>query len=869
MNNGLTKRKVFLHYRFLLSILLFASTELFAFPTVLTKDWKLSVGRNVGISEQDPIWIKLDSLPIPKELLRSFTFPENSVHTVTLLKKIEVSNAEIEELNTDGISVHLPLLTNVYEVFFNGNKVGEGGLIAGGRIIKNGFRRHVILNIPEDRIRPGSNEIRVVLSADPGEELDAYASFDSTPSLLDLQSRNAAILSERSTLMLLFLYLFVGFYHFLFYFKRPQEKYNLFFGLFSILLSAYIYLRSNSVYELNLDPFLQMKLEYMIVFNIPTFFLLFLDSFFESKISSVSRFYQYFAMALTSLIPFSSRIVCVILLQIWQFSIFVFVFYSLFIMFRALIRKNQDSVRLFAGFIILIVSAVADLIGSMQLIPMLENYGLLKYGFFTFELGIVFILANRFLRVHNEVEELNRDLDQKVKERTGQLQDTLSQIQELKVQQDGDYFLTSLLLDPLNRHHVRNDYLILEGYSRQKKHFEFKQWKKEIGGDIIIADEMILKDRKYLVFVNGDAMGKSIQGAGGALVLGVVFRSFLSRTKSVSSYKSKPPEVWLKDCFSELQNIFESFDGSMLVSVVLGLVDLESGILYFLNAEHPWTVLYRDGVASFIEDKLELRKIGITGLESKMKVKTFFLEKGDSIFIGSDGRDDLLLGIDSDGTRLINEDESQFLKRIEESRGDLGLLVQSLRNFGELTDDLSVLKFSYLKEPFRFQSSGNLNSETFPDESYFKYLETENWEQAVSYLENLKRKNADDRLPPAFKKELAKVYYKTEKYEEALVIFEELISEFPEDIENMFLASLIYKRFNRYRQAVELGERVMLREPEFLNNVAHLAESYLFIHKRETTIQLLEKVDKLDPANSHAKRIRIQLSRPVPDHRNG
>ncbi|WP_429946819.1 SpoIIE family protein phosphatase [Leptospira stimsonii] len=850
-------------------MLLFASTELFAFPTVLTKDWKLSVGRNVDISEQDPIWIKLDSLPIPKEILRSFTFPENSVHTVTLLKKIEVSNAEIEELNTDGISVHLPLLTNVYEVFFNGNKVGEGGLLAGGRIIKNGFRRHVILNIPEDRIRPGSNEIRVVLSADPGEELDAYASFDSTPPLLDLQSRNAAILSERSTLMLLFLYLFVGFYHFLFYFKRPQEKYNLFFGLFSILLSAYIYLRSNSVYELNLDPFLQMKLEYMIVFNIPTFFLLFLDSFFESKIRSVSRFYQYFAMALTSLIPFSSRIVCVILLQIWQFSIFVFVFYSLFIMFRALIRKNQDSVRLFAGFIILIVSAVADLIGSMQLIPMLENYGLLKYGFFTFELGIVFILANRFLRVHNEVEELNRDLDQKVKERTGQLQDTLSQIQELKVQQDGDYFLTSLLLDPLNRHHVRNDYLILEGYSRQKKHFEFKQWKKEIGGDIIIADEMVLKDRKYIVFVNGDAMGKSIQGAGGALVLGVVFRSFLSRTKSVSSYKSKPPEVWLKDCFSELQNIFESFDGSMLVSVVLGLVDLESGILYFLNAEHPWTVLYRDGVASFIEDKLELRKIGITGLESKMKVKTFFLEKGDSIFIGSDGRDDLLLGIDSDGTRLINEDESQFLKRIEESRGDLGLLVQSLRNFGELTDDLSVLKFSYLKEPLRFQTSGNLNSETFPDESYFKYLETENWEQAVSYLENLKRKNADARLPPAFKKELAKVYYKTEKYEEALLIFEELISEFPEDIENMFLASLIYKRFNRYRQAVELGERVMLREPEFLNNVAHLAESYLFIHKRETTIQLLEKVDKLDPANSHAKRIRIQLSRPVPDHRNG
>ncbi|EMO03792.1 stage II sporulation protein E domain protein, partial [Leptospira interrogans serovar Icterohaemorrhagiae str. Verdun HP] len=193
-----------------------------------------------------------------------------------------------------------------------------------------------------------------------------------------------------------------------------------------------------------------------------------------------------------------------------------------------------------------------------------------------------------------------------------------------KIQQDGDYFLTSLILDPLNRNQVENDFIVLEGFSKQKKRFQFKQWKKEIGGDIIIADEICLKNRKCLVFVNGDAMGKSIQGASGALVLGVVFRSFISRTKTVSSYHSKPPELWLKECFLELQNIFESFDGSMLVSVVLGLVDLESGVLFFLNAEHPPTVLYRNGVATFIENKLELRKIGITGLESKMKVKTFF-----------------------------------------------------------------------------------------------------------------------------------------------------------------------------------------------------------------------------------------------------
>ncbi|WP_425269789.1 SpoIIE family protein phosphatase [Leptospira yasudae] len=845
------------------------SAPIFSFPIQLTKDWKITEGKNLTAPIENPSWKELKSLPIPKDMIRSFSFPGDFTRTVTLLKRFDISAQDLNALSIDGLSVHFPLLTNAYEIYFNGEKIGEGGLVLGGRIVKNGFKRHVIFSIPENKVRIGTNEIRLILSSDPGEELDAYASFDSVPPMIDLQSRNASILSERSTLMLAFLYLFVGFYHFLFYFKRPQEKYNLFFGLFSMLLAIYIYLRSNAVYELNLDPVLQMKLEYMVVFNIPTFFLLFLDTFFESKISSVSRFYQFFAFALTSLIPFCNRAISVLLLQTWQYSIFLFASYALYVMIRSLIRRNQDSVRLFAGFIILLVSAITDLVGSMQLLPYLENYGLLKYGFFTFELGIVFILANRFLRVHNEVEELNLDLDRKVRERTGQLEDTLNQIQELKIQQDGDYFLTSLLLDPLNRYKIQNESISVEGFSRQKKHFEFKQWKKEIGGDIIIADEIVLKDRKYLVFVNGDAMGKSIQGAGGALVLGVVFRSFVSRTKNASSYRSKPPELWLKECFLELQNIFESFDGSMLISVVLGLVDLESGIFYFLNAEHPWTVLYRDGVSSFIEDKLELRKIGITGLESKMKVKTFFLEKGDTIFIGSDGRDDLLLGVDPDGTRLINEDESQFLKRVDEARGDLGLLVQGLRNYGELTDDLSIVKLTYLKEPVRLETAPKIQSFVFPDEIYLKYLQAENWEHALYHLENLKNKLEDETMSPVFKKELAKVYYKIGKYEEALNLFEELISDFPEDVESMFIASLIYKRMKRFRQAVELGERVLLREPEFLNNVAHLAESYLFIHKKEIAVKLLEKVDQLDPSNSHAKKIRIQLEHPIPDHRNG
>ncbi len=47
---------------------------------------------------------------------------------------------------------------------------------------------------------------------------------------------------------------------------------------------------------------------------------------------------------------------------------------------------------------------------------------------------------------------------------------------------------------------------------------------------------------KCTVFINGDAMGKSIQGAGGAIVLGVVFKSVVARTRIVKEAKNKHPE---------------------------------------------------------------------------------------------------------------------------------------------------------------------------------------------------------------------------------------------------------------------------------------------------------------------------------------
>ena len=53
---------------------------------------------------------------------------------------------------------------------------------------------------------------------------------------------------------------------------------------------------------------------------------------------------------------------------------------------------------------------------------------------------------------------------------------------------------------------------------------------KEIGGDMNAGYALRLQGEKYTLVVNADAMGKSLQGAGGVLVLGSAIRSLIERT---------------------------------------------------------------------------------------------------------------------------------------------------------------------------------------------------------------------------------------------------------------------------------------------------------------------------------------------------
>lgn len=342
--------------------------------------------------------------------------------------------------------------------------------------------------------------------------------------------------------------------------------------------------------------------------------------------------------------------------------------------------------------------------GKLVGILYLEN-NLTTGAFSKGKIEVLKLLSSQ-ISVSIENAKFYEELEQKVQERTKELakahkelEQTFEEVNTLKIQQDGDYFLTSLLIKPLMTNQVKSNTVNIDYIAIQKKKFKFRKWKEELGGDICIAHTIPLKNKKHTVFVNGDAMGKSIQGAGGALVLGVVFNALVERTKYKEKEQEVTPDEWLIECYKELQSIFESFDGSMLISVVMGIVEDDTGLMYYFNAEHPFTTLYRKGKASFIENEIGIRKIGSMGFDQSLEIKTFQLKHNDSIIAGSDGRDDILLGHDEEtGFRIINEDEEKFLENIEKGEGDLEKILEAIKEIGELTDDISLLKITYKKD---------------------------------------------------------------------------------------------------------------------------------------------------------------------------
>ncbi len=449
------------------------------------------------------------------------------------------------------------------------------------------------------------------------------------------------------------------------------------------------------------------------------------------------------------------------------------------------------------------------------------------------------------------INQLNREhqiqlarYEQELTERARIIREKMEEIRQLKIRQDGDYFLTSLLTRPLIARRNRSPSVSVDFVIRQKKRFQFRGKRSDLGGDLCITDTITLQGRVYAVFLNGDAMGKSMQGAGGALVLGVVFNSLLNRSRSSRYLQSKSPEHWLRDSYEELNTLFVSFEGSMFVTLLMGLVDERTGLLYYLNADHPVPALYREERARFLPPgRGRVDKVGTRQEGSPFRIGLFPFRPGDVFLVGSDGKDDLEI-IHRGKGRFLNSDETQFLRRVEEAKGDLKQVVRRLRMKGKFSDDLSLLRITCA------ETSPPLLPREAPWRDALRQtnlrLRREEVEEARSLLEE-----QDRNFPrtPAIELVMAEIAIRQNRPEEGASRLERVLERYPAQTGALYWMALAREKQKRFDEALEWTERLHLLRPTHERNLLAMARILEQKGEMREALALLTRHLTQSPAN--------------------
>ena len=362
--------------------------------------------------------------------------------------------------------------------------------------------------------------------------------------------------------------------------------------------------------------------------------------------------------------------------------------------------------------------------------------------------------------------------------------------------------------------------------------------------------------------MNGDAMGKSMQGAGGAIVLGTSMNNILSRSAGQNRVIEVSPEQWLTDTYFELHNVFLTFDGMMMASVAMGLIHETTGRMVYINAEHPWSAVYRNGKATYIENELLLRKLGSPS-EFSFQLQTHQLLPGDVLFVGSDGREDLDL-TPGETKRTINEDNDVFLRFIEKSGGSLAGVIDQIHGFGVTTDDLSVLRigFQEITTPMAVPTGGVASTQAArsPVTDVFnvarskfatgrQLLDGGDVEGAIQALREATELAPDYKDPL---RTLGQIHYDRREFEAAIPWFESYL-ELQNDAANVwFLLSVCFKQTRRFDEARNAGEKVRELQPYRTANLINLADSYRVLGDVGRARSVIQEALRIEPDNRAA-----------------
>ncbi len=214
----------------------------------------------------------------------------------------------------------------------------------------------------------------------------------------------------------------VGLYFIFLFIRRREGRENLYFALFVFGMTFYELLRSQLRFGTGIPFHVMKKIEYMQLFALMPLFFAFVRNFYTLPENARVKWFDrvmriplaIVAIACASVLFTASaivwdRITVLLVLKLWILyivSIFAIVIYHA-------AKKNLEAIFMLCGLVFMLGALFYDLAVHYTLINAPRVSG---YFFFMFILSVAVILANRFVRLHNESDRLNVELAQKNEE---------------------------------------------------------------------------------------------------------------------------------------------------------------------------------------------------------------------------------------------------------------------------------------------------------------------------------------------------------------------------------------------------------------------------------------------------------------------
>ncbi|MCX7882136.1 MAG: SpoIIE family protein phosphatase [Brevinematales bacterium] len=364
----------------------------------------------------------------------------------------------------------------------------------------------------------------------------------------------------------LIVYTCIWAYLMLFFLQRPSQKDYLAFSFFILALIIYSFTRTQVKFFLWRNYTLLKQIEYLTYYLLVPCFLLFIRVFFEDK-RPVGRGIQYFS--------FSMAIPGYVLAffadwekaNVYNFSFYqplIFtsgVSYILFLLLRYF-KKSKEAKLFLGGFVFIILAILHDIALARGF---LNTRPITPFAFFGFVVFFALVLANRFVQLYHRLEDLNKNLEQKVHERTQELEESNERLLQAQKQIQFELELAQRIQQSMMPKQFDNMLPV-------KLHGMYMPM-EELGGDFY---DVYKTQNRYLHLIIADVSGHGVPSA----LIAMMAKAFLNY------YSENDPDPASVVAAVNTDLCRQLGDVENYLTLFYGVVDMETHTLSYVNAGH-------------------------------------------------------------------------------------------------------------------------------------------------------------------------------------------------------------------------------------------------------------------------------------------